>query len=171
MTKKEVIDTRQLSVEVQEIISKKPGWFLRYGISLFALIIVGLIAITFFITYPDIITAKAEILEMPNSQFGAKAYFSQKNAGRIIKGQKVLLKLLAYPFQEFGAVVGYVDSISTISTDSGYLVIILLPNGLRSSYNKNLQYYSGLSAQAEIITGDLRLSDRLINQIMPSKKE
>ena len=62
-------------------------------------------------------------------------------------------------------ITGKLDFISNISTDSGYLAKVLLPNGLQTNYKKLLQYHEGLSAQAEIITEDLRLSDRMLNQL------
>jgi len=52
-------EIRILSNEVQVIISHKPNWIVRNGISLFFLIIVILIAFTFIISYPDIVNAKA----------------------------------------------------------------------------------------------------------------
>jgi multidrug efflux pump subunit AcrA (membrane-fusion protein) len=100
-----------------------------------------------------------------NTQYFAELYIPQSNFGKVKQGQKVLLKLPAYPFQEFGAVTGKLDFISSIATDTGYLAKVLLPNGLQTNYKKQVQYHEGLSAQAEIITEDLKLSDRLLNQL------
>lgn len=41
---------------------------------------------------------------------------------------------------------------------------MLLPNGLQTNYKKLLLYQDGLLAKDEIITEDLKLSDRLFNQ-------
>ena len=57
------------------------------------------------------------------------------------------------------------DFISNIPTDSGYLAKVLLPNGLQTNYNRQVQYHEGLLAQAQIITANLKLSDRLLNQL------
>ena len=56
------------------------------------------------------------------------------------------------------------DFISNIPTDSGYLAKVLLPKGLQTNYNRQVQYHEGLLAQAQIITADLKLSDRILNQ-------
>ena len=48
-----------LSTEVQEIINNKPNWMLRNGNMLFLLIIGCLVGCTFFISYPDVVKAKA----------------------------------------------------------------------------------------------------------------
>lgn len=100
-----------------------------------------------------------------NTQYFVAVNIPQQNFGKIKPGQRVLLKLPAYPFQEFGAITGKLDFISNIPTDSGYLAKVLLPNGLQTNYKRLVQYHEGLSAQAEIITDDLKLSDRLLNQL------
>ncbi len=100
-----------------------------------------------------------------NTQYFVQVNIPQQNFGKIKLGQKVLLKLPSYPFQEFGAITGKLDFISNIPTDSGYLAKILLPNGLQTNYKRLVLYHEGLLAQAEIITEDLKLSDRLLNQL------
>lgn len=100
-----------------------------------------------------------------NTEYFVEVNIPQQNFGKIKRGQKVLLKLPSYPFQEFGAITGKLDFISNIPTDSGYLAKVLLPNGLQTNYKKLVQYHEGLSGQAEIITEDLKLSDRMLNQL------
>jgi multidrug efflux pump subunit AcrA (membrane-fusion protein) len=84
----------------------------------------------------------------------------QYNFGKVKKGQQVLLKFQAYPFEQYGAVVGKIDYITTIPSDSGYLAKVTLPNGLITNKNKPLQCRSGLFAQADIITENMRLLEK-----------
>ncbi len=100
-----------------------------------------------------------------NSNYYAELYIPQNNFGKVRIGQKILLKLPSYPFQEFGAIEGKLDFIANIATDSGYIAKVVFSNGLKTNYNKYVQYRDGLVANGEIITADLKLSDRLINQI------
>lgn len=81
--------------------------------------------------------------------------------GKVKKGEEVLLKFSSYPSQEFGSVSGKLDFISAIPSDSGYIARIILPYGLRTNYNKEVQYREGLTANAEIITKNMRLIERL----------
>ena len=79
----------------------------------------------------------------------------------------MLLKFQSYPFQEYGSVVGKVEFISHIPTDSsGYLAKIGLTNGLNTTYKKKVQYRDGLLANAEIITQDMRLLERFYYNII-----
>lgn len=100
-----------------------------------------------------------------NSSYFAEISITQNNFGKIAAGQKVMLKLPAYPFQEFGALEGRLAFISRISTDSGYLAKVSLPDGLETNYNIHIQYHEGLRATGEIITADTKLSDRLLNPL------
>ena len=72
----------------------------------------------------------------------------------------MLLKFPSYPFQEYGSVKGKIAFISNIPTDSGYAAKVLLPQGLQTSYHKQVQFREGLQAQGEIITENMRLLQR-----------
>jgi biotin carboxyl carrier protein len=101
-----------------------------------------------------------------NSEYYAQINIPQANFGKVAEGQQVLLKFPAYPFQEYGAVVGKIDFISHIKTDSGYMAKVILRDGLHTSYKKAVQYKDGLTAQGEIITKDMRLLERFYYNIV-----
>jgi multidrug efflux pump subunit AcrA (membrane-fusion protein) len=105
-----------------------------------------------------------------SSSYYAEINIPQANFGKIAEGQKVLLKLPSYPFQEYGAVTGKIDFISHIPTDSGYVAKVSLTNGLQTNYNKNVQYRDGLTASAEIVTKDMRLLQRFYYTIAKQVK-
>lgn len=46
-----------------------------------------------------------------------------------------------------------------------YYVDVILPNGLKTSYNKQLPFDKELKGNAEIVTQDLRLIERFFYQI------
>ncbi|ANF50082.1 secretion protein HylD [Chryseobacterium glaciei] len=88
------------------------------------------------------------------------------NSGKITPGEKVLIKLDNYRFQEYGIVEGRVQNISLSSDDKGnYYVDVILPKGLKTSYNKTLVFDKELRGSAEIVTQDLRLIERFFYQI------
>jgi len=95
-----------------------------------------------------------------NSQYYAELYMPQSNFGKIRLQQKVLLKLPAYPYQEYGKLEGSLQFISNIPTDSGYLAKVSLRQNLQTNYQKQVQFRNGLTAEAEIVTRDLRLLER-----------
>jgi multidrug resistance efflux pump len=101
-----------------------------------------------------------------NSQYYLEVYIPQTNFGKVKIGQEVLLKFPAYPSPEYGSIKGTIDFISNISTDSGYLAKVILPNGLNTSYKKQIQFRDGLHAQGEIITAKMRLLQRFYYSIV-----
>ena len=63
-------------------------------------------------------------------------------------------------------VEGKVANISLTPDDVGnYYVDIVLPNGLKTSYNKTLPFDKELTGNADIVTQDLRLIERFFYQI------
>ena len=52
-------DIELRSEEVQEILTKVPNWMIRWGNTLFLFLIVLLLALSWLVKYPDIITSEA----------------------------------------------------------------------------------------------------------------
>jgi HlyD family secretion protein len=100
-----------------------------------------------------------------NTQYFAELNIPQTSFGKVNKDQIVLLKAAAYPYQQFGILKCKLDFVGAIPSDSGYTAKALLPDGLITNYGKKLQYKEGLKASAEIITENLRLSDRILKQV------
>jgi len=60
---------------------------------------------------------------------------------------------------------GTVESISEIPEKEKYTVLISLPEGMTSTYNKPLNFRPQLQGETEIITEDLRVLERVFYQI------
>ena len=105
-----------------------------------------------------------------NSQYYAEVFIPQTNFGKIKKHQKVLLQFPSYPYQEYGKLEGRLDFISNIPTDSGYLAKVSLPEGLKTNYDKEIQYRDGLTAHGEIVTKDMRLLERFYYNLKSAVK-
>jgi multidrug resistance efflux pump len=87
------------------------------------------------------------------------------NSGKIKVGQKVTIRLANYPENQFGIINGKVKNISlTPDKDSNLLLDVSLPNGLLTSYKKQLDFQQEMTGSADIITEDLRLIERLLYQ-------
>jgi HlyD family secretion protein len=99
-------------------------------------------------------------IQPENSSYFVEMVIPQYNFGKVRTGQDVLLKFQAYPFEQYGSVVGKIDYINNTPNDSGYLARVALPNGLITNYRMTLQFNNGLSAQANIITEKMRLLER-----------
>jgi len=116
-----------------------------------------------FVKTGDVILS---ILPKNKEQLVGRMSVPPTNSGKIVPGEKVLIKLDNYRFQEYGIVEGKVQNISLSPDDKGnYYVDVILPRGLKTSYDKNLPFDKELKGNAEIVTQDLRLIDRFFYQI------
>mgnify|MGYP001259585932 CR=1 FL=1 len=88
-----------------------------------------------------------------------------QNSGKLQIGQKVNIRLANYPDREFGVIEGKLKTISLTPDKEGNLLLdIELPNGLQTSYNKQINFQQEMTGTADIITEDLRLLERLLYQ-------
>lgn len=89
----------------------------------------------------------------------------QYNIGKVAEGQRVILKFQGYPYQEFGSMEGLVSNVSDIPVDSVYVIRVKLPEGLKTTTGKKLNIRSGMTAEGEIVTEDLRLIEKVFYEI------
>lgn len=104
---------------------------------------------------------------IPSNESGyiGKVKAPAQNSGKIKVGQDVNIRLANYPDKEFGVLKGKVKSISlTPDKDGNLLIDISLPNGLTTSYKKQITFQQEMSGNAGIVTEDLRLIERLLYQ-------
>lgn len=100
-----------------------------------------------------------------------KASLPITRSGKVRIGQRVNIRFENFPDQEYGVVEGIVKNISMVPVNVNeflnYTVEIELPNGLMTTYKKELPYLPEMRGQADIITDDITLLERFI---MPIKK-
>jgi len=100
-----------------------------------------------------------------NAGYFMEVTLAQYNFGKLKIGQQAIIRLDAYPSEEFGTVTGRLDHVKNIPSDSGYLAKLILPEGLTTHLDKPVQYQEGLQASIEIITDNRRLMERLLSGI------
>ena len=100
-----------------------------------------------------------------------KAMLPIARSGKVKTGQKVNIRLENFPENEFGILRGRVKNVSlvpvTIGEQAYYALEITLPDGLLTTYKKELPFLPNTQGQAEIITEDISLLERFI---LPVKK-
>lgn len=105
-------------------------------------------------------------VEPDGHRFRGLIRIAQANLGKISEGQRILVKLDGYPYQEYGMLEGMLTQLSsTPSKDSVYWGYVDLPKGLTTRFGKVLVYKNGMKGTAEIITKDRRLAERLFSSL------
>lgn len=99
-----------------------------------------------------------------NTYFGL-AILPSEGSGNVTAGDSVNLKMMLYPYQEYGCLRGLVERISMSSVDKDYLLYIGLPAGLKSDNGHVLSFAEAMYGQAEIITDKKKLIFVLFNKL------
>ena len=87
------------------------------------------------------------------------------NSGKIKIGQVVNIRLSNFPDREFGMLKGKIKNISLTPDSAGNLLIdVALSQKLETSYHKIISFQQEMKGSAEIVTEDLRLTERLLYQ-------
>jgi len=106
-----------------------------------------------------------------SSELIGKAMLPIARSGKVKIGQKVNIRLQNFPDNEYGILRGTVRHISLTPAQTGetvyYSVEITLTNKLTTTYKKELPYLANMQGQADIITDDISLLERLV---LPMKK-
>ncbi len=100
----------------------------------------------------------------PSHNIIGKVYLPIAGSGKVKKGQKVYIQCDNYPCREYGFVKGEVASISLMPQNDQFLVTVDLPEGLNTTFNKNLDFKQEMDGIARIVTMDLRLIQRFFNE-------
>lgn len=71
-------------------------------------------------------------------QYEIRAQLPVYKAGKIKVGQRVLIKMQEYPYEEFGMLQARVKSISNVALDSFYTLQLELENGFKTTRNRTI---------------------------------
>ena len=151
--------------------SQASDWFLTYVLRS---PIDGVVTFNKFYAENQNITKGDRVLAIVPEDVGeviGKVELPVRGSGKVKEGLDVNVKFDNYPYMEYGLVRGRVKSVSLVPEDSFYMVEITFPNGLVTNYDNELQMQSQLMGQAEIITEDLRLIQRIFNPLKSLWKE
>lgn len=98
------------------------------------------------------------------------AYVPTSGYGKIKIDQDVNILLENYPYYEYGILKGKVTSIALFPNTNEYRVQISLPNGMMSSQKQKLNFTPEMLGEAEIITENKRVIERLFDSILKALK-
>lgn len=102
----------------------------------------------------------AVISENPGKIIG-RIKSPESMSGKIKAGQRVNIKINGFPYMEYGTLRGEVKTISLVPNENNYAIEVDLTNGLITNTGKKLDFTGELTGQAEIITDDRSLFDRI----------
>jgi multidrug resistance efflux pump len=163
---KYIVEQRQkFQSELFNIKSKVEAWLQQYVITAPES---GEVVYASFLQENQFLSVGQELfyVQPPEISYYGQLMVSQSGLGKIKTGQRVLVRLRSFPSNEFGYLSGLINYISTIpATNDSFLIKVDLPNGLKTNYNKTIFFRNDLLADAEVMTDNRRLFDRLFGQV------
>lgn len=159
------IEYNRHSKEAEEILGRIPSWTVRYGAMAVFMIMMIIVIGCCFIKYPDKISGTLTIENSPadawqpvqgvvDKDIVGVIGISQSDIQRVCTGQQVVVRMKAYPYMEYGVLMGEISYVSPLperSAGGQYVVKVIFPGGMVTSYNKELHCGPGMVGDAEII--------------------
>lgn len=110
------------------------------------------------------------IVTPPAEKFVARGNISIVGAGKTKPGQQVIIKLLAYPYEEYGSLKGIVKSRSIVALDTTFSIEINLQNGLKTNAGKVIPNQPEIEGLAEIMTENRNILQRLFENLYGKRR-
>lgn len=157
----------ELNTVCMQLINEIKTWEINYA--LIAPISGQISFTTYWSENQQIVAGETVFTIIPHDKTNliGKALLPIARSGKVKKGQSINIYFSNFPDQEFGMVRGIVKTISLVPINENYIIEVALPNGLNTTYNKELPYLPEMQARADIITDDLSLLKRFL---MPLRK-
>ena len=102
----------------------------------------------------------------PIRTMNTKVYLPPNSFGKVQVGQRVLIKLNAYPVEDFGMLEGDIVALSSSPDDGKYQAAVKLHQGLTTVEGKKIPQQYVLSGNAEVILRDKSIFSRVFGNLI-----
>lgn len=169
MNKQKEIATLDITIKEEQskfrqalntMINEANSWLMRYVVFSPSIGKVGYIGILQenqnVVTNQDLFT-----INPGNTDFFGEVRIPQYNMGKVNVGQRVLIKMRSYPYEEFGIINGKISYIKDFAVrDSIFVAKIDFQKNQKEAGVSNIVLKEGMTADAEIITKESSLLQR-----------
>ena len=105
------------------------------------------------------------VLPVSNRQLLGRMDLAFNGSGTVREDQEVVIRLKAYPFPEYGAIIGRVAWKSKVpNSNSRIPVQVVFPNGLITTTGHQIDPGEELFGRGKIITNEKRFVDRIVDR-------
>jgi HlyD family secretion protein len=103
------------------------------------------------------------VINPSNTDFFGEVQIPQYNMGKIKNGQRTLIKMKSYPFEQYGLIRGKINYISEVAfKDSVFIAKISFDRFENKDPNHKIVLKNGMKAEAEIVTEESSLLQRFL---------
>lgn len=150
---------------LNSMINETESWLLKFVVSATMSGRVGYVGI---LQENQNVAASQElfIINPGNTNFFGEVQIPQYNMGKVSVGQRALVKLKSYPFEEYGAINGKVSYITDVALkDSVFIAKIDFQKFEQKDPEHPIVLKQGMVAEAEIITRESSLLQRFLRNM------
>jgi multidrug efflux pump subunit AcrA (membrane-fusion protein) len=106
------------------------------------------------------------VINPGNTDFFGEVQIPQYNMGKIEIGERALIKLRSYPFEQYGMIRGRLSYISDVAyRDSVFVAKISFDHFENKDQNRKITLKNGMQGEAEIVTEESSLLRRFFRNI------
>jgi multidrug efflux pump subunit AcrA (membrane-fusion protein) len=150
---------------MQDIITGVPSGLVRWGTLISLCVFLMIIGLSAMIHYPDLINTTLKINSSENysgrSQFFGEIELPQSALETVHPGQDVVIKLVSYPFQQFGTLKGKIKYIDPGADKEGKFWGKVEFSTNPHFVNPDIHLKPGMLASAEIVVQDATILHRI----------
>lgn len=157
------------SEEVQDIIAGVPSGLVRWGTVISLCVLLMITGLSAMIHYPDLIKTTLKVNRSGYSgdnQFFGEMELPQSALQTIHPGQDVIIKLVSYPFEQFGILKGRIKYIDPGADKEGKFWGEVEFNMNPHFVNRAVHLKPGMLASAEIVVQDASILHRVWQNVM-----
>jgi len=90
-----------------------------------------------------------------------------RNSGKVKNGQKVIIKLDNYPFEEWGGLTGIIKNISEVPKqgDDTFYTLYVEVNDMTTTFDKTIVFKQEMRGSAEIVIEELSVLERVFYEL------
>ena len=154
------IDNIELrSEKTRQIIGMVPSGIVRYGTLIITIIIAILLAVSYFVPYPENLQANATVVVDADGKLNLCAYIPYSHINTIHEGMCVELEFEGYPSADYGYVsarISHIDKSAHNINGQNYFKV-----DLNIQTNNTIILFEGMNGTANILISDKSVLQKL----------
>lgn len=150
---------------LSNMVTETDAWLKLYVLSA---PVAGVVSYAGIVQENQTINANQElfVINPANTNFFGEVYIPQDNMGKIKVGQRTLVKMRSFPFEQYGLIRGNVNYISDVAfKDSVFIAKIAFDQFENKDPEHKIVLKNGMQAEVEIITEESSLLRRFTRNI------